>query len=429
MAYIDGKEILFPAKVNVTGTKAEQKKTVDITENGTTKVLPDNGYSLYEVTVNTNVASAKPEQIKTLNITENGTTEAVADEGFALSKVIINTNVAGSGGVDGFHAVRFYNDDRTTLLYTVYVPSGSSAIYAGSTPISTVDNSFIFEGFTPAATNVTSNLDCYAVYAEFASLEDATWEQLSEISAKGTAENFFAVGDTKTIHVEGTIGGTAVNNDYKVFILGFNHNAELEGEGITFGTFKTTDGKDICIIGTTPFKINTSSTNTGGWQACDMRCAILGSVDVAGAQYAGEETAVSPANDTFMSVLPLDLRTVMKPMAIYTNNKGGMITLDEDITLTTDYLPLIAECELCGNNFEGNKQKQYTYYKYGGKKTKYSHSAVTTVKSQWLRTPNIDNSQASYRVYWRTHYGENSDGSRNNANSTGGYGIAPIFRV
>lgn len=40
---------------------------------------------------------AKPEQEKTVNITENGTTEVIPDEGNTLSKVIVNTSVAAGG--------------------------------------------------------------------------------------------------------------------------------------------------------------------------------------------------------------------------------------------------------------------------------------------------------------------------------------------
>lgn len=35
-----------------------QEKTVEITENGTTEVVPDSGYALSKVTVNTNVESS-----------------------------------------------------------------------------------------------------------------------------------------------------------------------------------------------------------------------------------------------------------------------------------------------------------------------------------------------------------------------------------
>lgn len=41
---------------SISTSKEEQEKTVTITENGTTDVLPDDGYALSKVTVTTNVA-------------------------------------------------------------------------------------------------------------------------------------------------------------------------------------------------------------------------------------------------------------------------------------------------------------------------------------------------------------------------------------
>lgn len=42
----------------ISGSKEEQEKSVEITENGTTEVLPDDGKALSKVTVTTNVAGS-----------------------------------------------------------------------------------------------------------------------------------------------------------------------------------------------------------------------------------------------------------------------------------------------------------------------------------------------------------------------------------
>ena len=81
-----------------------------------------------------------PTQEKTVDITENGTMEAVPDEGYALSKVIINTNVESSGGdgaaiarsiVDG--TITEYSDSEATTVrqYAFY---GCSALQRVSAP-------------------------------------------------------------------------------------------------------------------------------------------------------------------------------------------------------------------------------------------------------------------------------------------------------
>lgn len=70
-----------------------QEKTA--TENG--EVVTDDGFTgMSKVTV---AVPIKEEQEKTVEITANGTTEVVADEGKSMSKVTVNTNVVG-GSVD-----------------------------------------------------------------------------------------------------------------------------------------------------------------------------------------------------------------------------------------------------------------------------------------------------------------------------------------
>ena len=62
----------MPGKIRaIPGPKPEQDKAVEITENGTTEVLPDTGKVLSKVTVTANVLG-KPEEPGVGNFTENG---------------------------------------------------------------------------------------------------------------------------------------------------------------------------------------------------------------------------------------------------------------------------------------------------------------------------------------------------------------------
>lgn len=79
------------------GAKEEQTKTLDVTENGTYMISPDEGKVLSSASVNVNVP-LKAEQEKSVNILQNGTVEVVPDEGKTLSKVTVETSVASAGG-------------------------------------------------------------------------------------------------------------------------------------------------------------------------------------------------------------------------------------------------------------------------------------------------------------------------------------------
>lgn len=88
------------SQINVSAMNL-QSKSVPITENGTSIIVPDTGYDgLSEVDIDVNVPAPQPSlQSKSVTITENGTTNVSADSGYdGLSEVAITTNV--SGGAD-----------------------------------------------------------------------------------------------------------------------------------------------------------------------------------------------------------------------------------------------------------------------------------------------------------------------------------------
>ena len=74
-----------------------QEKSVTITKNGTTEIMPDEGYTLSKAVVVTDVLT-KPEQTKTVTITENGTTQITPDEGYTLSGASVSVSVSGESG-------------------------------------------------------------------------------------------------------------------------------------------------------------------------------------------------------------------------------------------------------------------------------------------------------------------------------------------
>ena len=266
-------------------------------------------------------------------------------------------------------------------------------------------------------------------------LNENTWETISGVSADSTGASYWAVGDRKAVAVSGTVGTQSVSGTYYVYIIGFNHNGAT---GIDFGTFKTalSGGTDICLIdagygnnytnGTKYFNMNHSSnTNSGGWKGCDLRYDVLGSTNTNDGD-ATATTATNPVANTLMAALPSDLRAVMKPMTIYTDNTGGGSNTASNVTASVDYLPLLAEYEIFGtrsyaNSSEQNHQAQYAYYSAGNSKVKYRHSATSSAAWWWERSPYYIGS--GYFCFVNT-YGD-ADGS----SAGGSGGVAPAFRV
>lgn len=267
-------------------------------------------------------------------------------------------------------------------------------------------------------------------------LDGCSWKNISAIAAEGKASNYWSVGDCKKITINGTVGTLELSNyETYVYIIGFDHNGATNT--IDFGTFKTalSGGTDICLIdskypsystnGTKYFNMNHSSnTNSGGWKGCDLRYDVLGSTNSDGAD-ADTTTATSPVPGTLMAALPSELRAVMKPMTIYTDNTGGGSDTASYVTASVDYLPLLAEFEIFGartsaNSAEQNYQKQYAYYSAGNSKEKYRHSATDSAAIWRGRSP----------------YGTNRDGFCYvgtapvlSFQARYSHGLAPIFRV
>lgn len=288
-------------------------------------------------------------------------------------------------------------------------------------------------------------------------LDDNSWEVISKVSDADLGANFWSVGDTKSVHVKGTVGTLEIDETLWVYILGFNHNSDIEGNGITFGGFKTaqTGGKDVCIVdanynknsftGALWFNLNhwgTDSspynTNYGGWKGCDARYDILGSTNQKPDGYgstpttdrvgydAPTNTATSPVANTLMAALPSDLRTVMKPITKYTDNKGNSSSILENITTSVDYLPLLSEFEIFGersyaNQFEQNYQKQYAYFVAGNSKVKYRHSSNSSTAFWWERSPDANG------VGYFCSVG--ASGSTSHGISHYSSGLAPAFMV
>ena len=118
--------------------------------------------------------------------------------------------------------------------------------------------------------------------------------------------------------------------------------------------------------------MNSSNTNSGGWESSYMRQTIC---------------------SQFKNAMPSDLRAILRPRTIYTDNTGGGSgDKSSNITATTDTVYIPSESEVqgaktCANSYERNYQQQLAYYKNGARKIRYKSDNTSTAVWWWVRSP------------------------------------------
>ena len=282
---------------------------------------------------------------------------------------------------------------------------------------------------TSGSVNVVSGTTSYSLTLSFVSstLNNNEWSVIKSVSDAGQGANYWSIGDRKAVTLNGTVGKLSLSNvTTYAFIIGFNHNASVEGSNrIHFQLAKTalSGGTDVCLcdssynstVSTTGyFSMNSSRTNSGGWASSQMRTNICG-------------TSLSSYSGTIIAVIPAALRAVLKSVTKYTDNtaNGGGSTASY-VTATTDYFFLLSEFEVFGsitygNTNEKNKQAQYAYYSAGNSKIKYKHDGTSTAALWWLRSPFASYSDIFVFV--------DTDGTVNGADAYFSLGFAPGFCV
>lgn len=190
------------------------------------------------------------------------------------------------------------------------------------------------------------------------SFAEATWEQIAQVSEAGTAQDYFSVGDEKTISL-------TTGEQVTLVILGFNHDDLTSGgkAGITIGM------KELLA---TKYRMNASNTNAGGWDESEMRTSTMA---------------------TLLSQLPSDLQGVIKQV----NKKATAGGASTSITTSADKLWLFAEVEIDGTTSAGyvDEGEQYEYWKtvkdgtVADDRKKYLSNGSGSASGWWLRSPRL----------------------------------------
>ena len=249
-------------------------------------------------------------------------------------------------------------------------------------------------------------------------LNDNDWATIKSVADQSKGANYWSVGDTKEIVINGKVSDGLTLNNYStwVYIIGFDHNSAVEGTGIAFGGFKTaaSGGVDValCDSGYNTnktsgqwFNMNNSDTDSGGWSSSRMRSTTLPLVKAA---------------------LPSELTSVIKTTTIYSDNTGGGSDVASYVTATQDDLYLLAEFEIFGartnaNSAERNHQQQYAYYVAGNSKIKYRHNSTATAVYWWVRSVRVKTSVSFCTVY--------TNGTAFIGNAHYSYGLAVAFKI
>ena len=215
-------------------------------------------------------------------------------------------------------------------------------------------------------------------------LNDTTWDNIAIVSKSGKAQDYWKVGDTKTVAVNGV--------NYQFQIIGFDHDTLTTKDGTRTKagiTFQMVD----CL--NTTYSMNGSNTNSGGWNGSTMRTSTMA---------------------TLLNQLSSDLKSVLKFVNKVTsvgNNSSGLET-------TSDKLFLLSEIEVFGAtqySYAG-EGKQYEYYTAGNSTIKKVNGSAT---GWWERSPLSGTPTTFCRV--------NSNGSANYNYASYSFGVSFGFCV
>ncbi len=211
-------------------------------------------------------------------------------------------------------------------------------------------------------------------------LNDTDWADIDICGRLGMAQQFFKVGDSKTVNIGGT--------NYEVQIIGFNHDDKVSGGKAAY-SFQLVD----CLNQTQ--QMNTSNTNTGGWNGSAMRGRM----------------------STYKSQLPAALRNVIKTVKKKSGTGGGSSSGTQQ---TNDDLFLLSEIEIFGTTTYSvaGEGTQYEWYKAGNSRIKKVNGSADY---WWERSPRSGNTSHFCCV--------NSSGGANASAANASFGVSFGFCV
>ena len=154
--------------------------------------------------------------------------------------------------------------------------------------------------------------------------------------------------------------------NYRIDIIGKNHDTYASG-GTAPLTFQMHDCYD------TGYPMNSSNTNSGGWQNSAMRTTHLPAI---------------------LNMMPAEVKAAIRDV----QKKSSAGNQSSSIQTTNDKLFLLSEIEIFGSttySFAG-EGKQYAYYKAGNSRVKMVNGSANW---WWERSPNSGDSNTFCNVF------------------------------
>ena len=255
-------------------------------------------------------------------------------------------------------------DTSATSKVITVTRAGTGAISAQSSAptiasVSVSGNQVTVTGLANGSANITISVAADTNYTAPASKQcsvtvsllkdnfaDNEWSEIIAACQSGNVPASWVVGNYKNM----TINGKA----YRIDIIGKNHDTYAAG-----GTAPLTFQMHDCYDETK--QMNSSNTNSGGWQNSAMRTTHLPAI---------------------LNMMPAEVKAAIRDV----QKKSSAGNQSSSIQTTNDKLFLLSEIEIFGSttySFAG-EGKQYDYYKAGNSKVKNLSGSAS---SWWERSP------------------------------------------
>lgn len=267
-------------------------------------------------------------------------------------------------------------DTSATSKVITVTRAGTGAISAQSSAptiasVSVSGNQVTVTGLANGSANITISVAADTNYTAPASKQcsvtvsllkdnfaDNEWSEIIAACQSGNVPASWVVGNYKNM----TINGKA----YRIDIIGKNHDTYAAG-----GTAPLTFQMHDCYTETK--QMNSSNTNSGGWQNSAMRTTHLPAI---------------------LNMMPAEVKAAIRDV----QKKSSAGNRSSSIQTTNDKLFLLSEIEIFGSttySFAG-EGTQYAYYQAGNSKVKNRNGSAD---NWWERSPYSSDSSSFCIVY------------------------------